>query len=611
MGPHESMAAELALPASALMRKRAPRRNFRAGRSPWRCIRTWRFLSDGDWGYAAKKAAEPRVAVPRRKVLAMIFGVFNWSIVGSYLVGNLFLGWLMSRRVSTAEDYSLGDRSTPWWAIGISILATYVSALSFLGGPAWAYGDGMAALAIHVNYPLVIFAVIVFFLPFFYNSGVASIYEYLNVRFGPASRSVMSLLFMVTQGITTASILTATAVVVTFVTGIDPMMAIVIMTMIVIVYTLMGGMNAVIWTDVLQAVVLLLGAAVILVALLGSVSPMGDAFAYLEADDKLDPINTSLDISVPPTIWAGVFAMTLFHITVYGANQMMVQRALAAKTLGDAKKSYMLMGFAAFVLYFFFFFIGAMLYVHFQGREFDDMNSIILVYAEALAVPGLLGVITAAVLSASMSSLSSALNSLSTVTVTDFYSKYVSPGRDDHHYLNVSRILTLVWGVAVIPVAFAFLESEGSILENLTAVGSYFVGAKLAMFGLGFFSKHTTERGLLIGVAAGFVVLALINVDLPFLGWTAPDIAWPWFVVIGGGVNLIVSWGASILLDGFKEEWHEQTIMGQRMRFEREDLEEVRDGWYVAPGRVDPVAWLLPVYFGLTIAFLMLFSTFA
>ena len=186
------------------------------------------------------------------------FGALNWSIVLLYLFVNLFLGWRMSRRVTSAKEYYLGDRSAPWWAIGISVLATYVSALSFLGGPAWAYGDGMAALAIHVNYALVVFVCIVFFIPFFYNSGVASIYEYLERRFGVASRLVMGLLFMFTMSVGAASILTATAFVITFVTGISTAAAIWIMVVIVICYTMLGGMNAVIWTDAIHMAVYVL-----------------------------------------------------------------------------------------------------------------------------------------------------------------------------------------------------------------------------------------------------------------------------------------------------------------------------------------------------------------
>lgn len=408
--------------------------------------------------------------------LGVSFGALNWAIVVAYLLGNLALGWVMSRRVTSAQDYNFGDRSTPWWAIGISVMATYVSALSFLGGPAWAYGDGMAALAIHINYPLVIFVVIVFFLPFFFNSGLSSIYEYLERRFGASSRTVMSLLFMMSQSITTATILTATAIVVTFVTGIEPRTAIVVMSVIVVVYTLMGGMNAVIWTDVLQGVILFIGAGIVLYFLLIDVAPLSDALTVLADDGKLNPLDTSIDLTIAPTVWSGVLAMTLFHITVYGANQMMVQRAMAARNIGDAKKSYLMMGYGAFAIYFLFFFIGALLYVHFEGQPFDQSNEIILTFANALAIPGLMGILVAAVLSASMSSLSSAFNSLSTVSVVDFYKPFVNSQANERHYLAASRTFTVVWAVVVIPMAFAFISSGGSILETLSRVGSYLVG---------------------------------------------------------------------------------------------------------------------------------------
>lgn len=541
----------------------------------------------------------------------MEFGALNWAIVIAYLIGNLLLGYFMSRRVKTSEDYYLGDRSSPWWAIGISVIATYVSALSFLGGPAWAYGDGMAALAIHINYPLVIFVVVVFFLPFFFNSGVASIYEYLERRFGATSRTVMSLLFLLSQSITAASILTATAVVVTFVTGIEATTAVWIMTAIVLVYTLMGGMNAVIWTDVLQGFILFLGAGIILFSLLNHVTPLSSAFSTLAENGKLNPINTDLDFTVAPTVWAGVLAMTLFHITVYGSNQMMVQRALAAKNIGDAKKSYLLMGYGAFFIYFLFFFIGALLYVHFKGEPFDQPNEIILTFAQNLAIPGLMGILAAAVLSASMSSLSSAFNSLATISVTDLYKKFFKPSGDEKHYLMMSRVFTLAWGLAVIPMAYVFINSGGSILEALSKVGSYFVGAKLALFGMGFFSKHVTERGLLIGVVAGFIgLIVMVGFGgLAGVDGLYPAIAWPWWVVIGGVINIVVAWIASVLLDGFKSEWHPQSVPGQLRMYRDTGKAEKDGGWYVVPGKVDKAAWGLPAMFVVIILFLIWFGT--
>lgn len=536
------------------------------------------------------------------------FSALDWAIVAAYLLANLVLGAYQSRGIKSARDYQLGTRTLPWWALGVSVMATYVSALSFLGGPAWAYGDGMAALAIHINYPVVVFIVVVLFLPFFYNSGVASIYEYLERRFGIASRCVMAGLFLITQTLTTASILTATAVVITFATGIDTHTAIVAMTLVVIAYTLLGGLNAVIWTDVLQGVILLVGAGVVLVAVVIAVSPMSGALDYLAQAGKLNPINTSLDFSIAPTIWAGIFAMTLFHTTVYGANQMMVQRALAAKNIGDAKKSYLVMGFAGFFIYFVFFLIGALLYVHYQGRPFDQPNSIILLFSQSLAIPGLMGVLAAAILAASMSSLSSAFNSLATVVVTDFYQRFFRPKAADEECLRASRWFTLAWAAIAVPAAFAFIGSGGSILERLSQVGSFFVGAQLSLFGMGFFSKHVSERGLLAGVVASFLALAAVVYGVPFVDWAPPAIAWPWYVVIGAAVSVSVAWVVSLALDGRKAAWHEQSVPGQLRRFRELRLEQKSDGWFIVPGRVDPACWWLLVLFGLILVFLSLFG---
>ena len=134
------------------------------------------------------------------------FGALNWGILVVYILGNLLLGFVLGKKVHTADDYYLGNRSTPWWAIGISVVATYVSALSFLGGPAWSYSEGLSVIAIHLNYPIVIFLVITYFLPFFYNSGVASIYDYQEQRFGKTSRAVISIIFLVTQALTSAAV---------------------------------------------------------------------------------------------------------------------------------------------------------------------------------------------------------------------------------------------------------------------------------------------------------------------------------------------------------------------------------------------------------------------
>jgi SSS family solute:Na+ symporter len=210
-----------------------------------------------------------------------------------------------------------------------------------------------------------------------------------------------------------------------------------------------------------------------------------------------------------------------------------------------------------------------------------------------------------------MSTLSSSFNSLATVSVTDFYQPCVRPAASDQHYLAASRGFTVIWALAIIPMSFAFIGSKGSILETLTELGSYFVGAKLAMFGLGFFSKNTTEKGLLVGVAAGFVGIAALKVPLPIIGWQPPAIAWPWFVVIGIGVNVAVSLIASLALTGRQAEWHEHSVPGQRLRFVRDGVPQKVGGWFVIPGGIDRPALGLPLLFVAIIVLLYLFPSLA
>jgi solute:Na+ symporter, SSS family len=530
-----------------------------------------------------------------------MFGALDWGIVAAFVLGNLVLGAALSRKVTSAKEFNIGSGRTPWWAIGLSVMATYISALSFLGAPAWAYKDGLAALAIHLNYPIVILIVVAFFLPFFYSSGVASIYEYQERRFGQASRATMSAIFLVTQALSTGAILYATALVLQFMTGIDIALAIVAITILALIYTTMGGMLAVIWTDVFQAVVLLGGAIVIMVALLTNMpQPLETVLANLKSMGRLDAIKTDLDPTMATTVWSGLIAMTLFHITVYGGNQMMVQRTLGAKSIGDAKKAYLLMGYLAFPLYFLFFFIGVLAFGYYQGKPFDNPNQIMLRFASDSAIPGLVGILAAAVLAASMSTLSSAFNSLATATIVDFYQRYLKRDASDAHYLGAARLSTIVWALIIIGPALMYAQAQGSILETLSKIGSYFVGAKLGMYALGFFSKHTTERGLLVGVAVGFVVIWAVA--------TQTKIAWPWYCLIGGGATIIVGWVMSRLLDGAQREWHIYSIPGQRALARAEGRQDREGAWSAIPGVIDPQTWWLIAYLVATLIGLRIFE---
>mgnify|MGYP000322691978 FL=1 len=546
-------------------------------------------------------------------------GLIDWSILAIYLFVNLLVGFRQSKSVTTSNEFFLGNRSSPWWALGVSVMATYVSALSFLGGPAWAYNDGLATLAIHLNYPIVVFVCIVFFIPVFYRSNSISIYEYLEKRFGLGSRLLMSALFMATMVLGASSILTATSIAVSLITGLSEQVCIIILTTFVVFYTMLGGMNAVIWTDVIQGIVLVFGATIILGLLLSGSDQVSSVLSYLNQNNKLTTINLDFNFSEVTTIWAGVIAMSMYHTTVYGTNQFMMQRAMAAKTIGDAKKAYLMMGYSAFFLYFFFFFIGVLLFAHFEGEPFDQQNSIVLVYIQQLALPGLMGLVIAAILSASLSSTSSALNSLSTVLIVDFYKKFFVISATDSHYLRASRIFTIVWGIVLIPFAFSFQGESGSILEVLSRVSSYLVGAKLSIFLLAFFSKNILENDIFLGVFASLVALLMIA---PFqfleplidslwagLGLSRPEIAWPWYVVIATSTNVLVSWLSSLFRKKPVKTWHPLSIKGIRSKSIVRGTKSEND-WSDIPGEVDRSVWLLLIFFMASIGVLYVFDAF-
>jgi len=529
------------------------------------------------------------------------FGTLNWSIVIMYLVANLVLGFVLSKKVKSAKDFYVGNKTTPWWAIGISVLATYVSAMTFLGAPAWSYKLGLSVIAIHLNYPLVIILVMSLFVPFFMQLNVISIYEYQEKRFGKASRTVISIIFLITQLLSSAAVLYGSALVIGYITGIDVIASIIIVSLITLIYTSMGGITAVIWTDVLQSGIFLAGGFVVLFVLLDQLpDSLLDTLSILKEKGKVNPIDTNTDLSVDTTIWAGVIAMTVYHVTVYGANQMMMQRTLGAKNMGDAKKSLALMGFGAFFIYFLFIFIGILFYQYYNGRVFDNDNTIMLEFAEKEGFPGFIGIIAAAVLSASMSSLSSALNSLATISTNGFYQKYLKSNETPQHYLKVARVSTVFWAIIIIIPAIMFTSSTGSILELLTKIGSYFVGAKLSMYMLGFYSKQTTEKGLLIGVTAGFITLYFIH--------HYTNIAWTWYAVVGAVVNIVVSILASLIVDGKQKEWSPYSIPGQKALFKAGQKPEKENGWYVVPGKLDKVSYYLLGFFVVTIVFLLTFQ---
>jgi SSS family solute:Na+ symporter len=259
-----------------------------------------------------------------------------------------------------------------------------------------------------------------------------------------------------------------------------------------------------------------------------------------------------------------------------------------------------MMGFGAFFIYFLFFLLGILLYGYYGGRQFANGNTIILAFAAEIGMPGLMGIIAAAIFAASMSSLAAAFNSLATSSIIDFYQRFFRKHESPQHYLKATRLFTALWAVAIIVPAIIYARTTGSVLQTLSEIGSYFVGAKLSMYGLGFFSRQATEKGLLTGVALGFVAVWYVS--------SSTDIAWPWYCLIGASVTAVAALITSRLIDGRQTEWSEYSIKGQQRKFREQNLPEKVDGWYIVPGKVDRVSYYLLGFFVLTLVFLYVFE---
>lgn len=218
-------------------------------------------------------------------------------------------------------------------------------------------------------------------------------------------------------------------------------------------------------------------------------------------------------------------------------------------------------------------------------------------------MPGLMGIIVAAVVAASMSTLGAAINSLATVSNVDFYQKYLCKDASPRHYLTVSRLLTAFWAIGIIVPAILYSTSQGSVLQVLTKFGSYFVGANLSMFGLGFYSKQTTEKGLLTGVVCGFVAVCYVVLYT--------ELAWPWYCLIGGATNIVIGVIASRLIDGSQKEWSEFSVPGQQRKFIAQGLPQSVGRWSLVPGKVDQPSYWLLAFLVFTLALLALFQRWA
>lgn len=529
------------------------------------------------------------------------FGIINWIVLLVYFGAMLALGAFVGKSNKDTESFFLGSRKIPWWAIGLSVMATQCSAVSFIGMPGWGYTSGLTRLTYTFQFPLVMVILMTTFVPFFYNTKVVSIYEYLEKRFGAKSRTLMAAIFLISRGLQTAVVLFGPALALSMITGIDPKAAILIMGIFSIVYTVFGGIAAVIWTDVAQMFVIWLGVILaILIPICRVDGGIGTIFTNAVANNMITGLDFSFSIDNPYSFWGGLLGSGFLYLTYLGTDQSQVQRVLTAKSIRETKLSLSLAGFVVPIQTFLFLIAGICLFTAFGGQTFENSDYVMLTFITQYLPAGIAGLVTAGVFAAGMSSVDSSLNSLATVTVNDFYKKW-KPDATDQQCLNVSRAMTLFWGVFA-TIAALFLGGLGTVLDIINIIGPLFYPCMLSAFTLAVFCKKGNEKGCIAAILAGLAV------DLYMFRCTS--IGSLWWNFFGFLFAFAVGYLVSILTNKETEQvsaadFCYETATGPNLTISNvvklavagKIEEKDEDGYYVVPGKVDKIGYALIAFF--------------
>ena len=446
------------------------------------------------------------------------------SAIIIYLSVLILMGLYFSRKNTNTEEYFVGGRSFSGWVIGLSMIGTSISSITFLAFPADAFKTAWLRMLPGFTLPVVIVIAAYFFLPFFRRTKIISAYEYLENRFGPSVRTYGALTFMVGQLVRISMILYLLSLLMHEITGLNPLISILVAGLFVATYTIVGGIDAVIWTDVLQTVMLVLGGVfcfgIIIYELPGGFSQVIEialrdskmVFAEWQ-NGTVKPVSWGFSLSEKTALMMLFVGMTEW-LQEYTSNQNVIQRYAAAKSTREARKA-KFVSFCNVPIWAFYFFLGTALYSFFQdfpGTATAVMlNGVrkaehILPYFIINYLPhGIAGLVIAAAGAAAMSSLDSSINAISTIGVNDLYRRLWVKNRNDKHYLRVAWILATVASLIMISGAIILSNTETKTLQDAAVILiSLLMGGVTGLYMIGFLTKVGDALTAWLGIALTF-----------------------------------------------------------------------------------------------------------
>lgn len=465
----------------------------------------------------------------------IIMNILDFSIVALYLGALLVMGFML-REQTNKSDYFLGGKSLGWKPLALSVMATQLSAISFISAPAFVglrEGGGMQWLSYELGVPLAMILILATILPKLYKSGIVSIYDYLEMRFGRSTRVLISVVFQFSRAFATGIMIYAVSLILQGTMGIEAWQAIVLTGVITVLYSLQGGMKAVVYGDAIQMIIIVLGT----IACIGfGLYHLGGVDTFIANVDssrleaiKFDSFGFSGDgFGFLPMIFGGV----VLYASYYGCDQTQAQRALSAKDPKNLRYMILANGVVRFPITILYCVSGLIVgTLAMSNPEFlakipaDNPDWMMPIFILDYLPHGLIGLLVVAILSAAMSSLSSAINSLSAVSIED-YSRISNKELDQPTYLKLAKYLGLIWGAITLILSLYAGDIAPTIIEAINKVGSLFYGPILAVFLIAVVSKRSAALHANIGLISGVLINLLVSVF-------APDVFWFWWNFIG------------------------------------------------------------------------------
>jgi SSS family transporter len=481
-------------------------------------------------------------------------------VLAVYLASAVAIGLWVSRRARGLEAYLLGDRDLPWWAILGSIVATETSTVTVLSVPGKAYGpDGLRFLQLPLGYLIGRAAIVWLLLPLYFQGRLMTAYQVLDRRFGGATKRAASLLFLVCRNLGDSLRLYLAALVLQKLTGWDLAPSVLLMGLITIGYTVLGGLRSVVFNDCVQLVVYMAG-AVAAAFLLAAQLPGGwpEVFQFAQQHDKLQVFDFRLDFSYPYTFWAGLVGGAVLTLGTHGTDHMMVQRYLSARSQADAGKALLASGVVVLAQFALFTFLGVELAAYYARQPqitaewaelahqrrwtTDDVFPHFIVHHFPQGM-GLVGLMLAAILAAAMSTLSSSLNASASALVHDFYLPWRkwAAGNDDasasSRLLWQTRGLTAACGVVQMGIALLARQLSQAVIDNALTIASFSAGTLLGVFLIGLSSRRAGQVAAIGGGLGGLATLTCLQFLAP---WWGLRVAWPYYALLGATTTWLI-----------------------------------------------------------------------